>query len=65
MAGNCSKDDCYPEETGCNYEGCEVLKECPHYKKTSATETLENTEEIDSENMDDSGDSVSAVRSAE
>ena len=48
MAGNCSKEDCYPEETGCNYEGCEVLKECPHYKKTSTMETIESNEEIDS-----------------
>jgi len=32
MAGNCVKENCYPEETGCNYEGCEVLTECPHYK---------------------------------
>jgi hypothetical protein len=32
MAGNCIKENCYPEETGCNYEGCEVLTDCPHYK---------------------------------
>ena len=31
MAGNCSKENCYPEETGCNYEGCEVLTDCEHY----------------------------------
>lgn len=33
MAGNCSKDDCYPEETGCNHEGCDVLTDCQFYKK--------------------------------
>ncbi len=33
MAGNCLKDDCYPEETGCNHEGCDVLMECHFYKK--------------------------------
>lgn len=33
MAGNCSKEDCYPEETGCNHEGCDVLTDCPNYKK--------------------------------
>jgi hypothetical protein len=31
MAGNCSKENCYPEETGCNYEGCEILTDCDHY----------------------------------
>lgn len=33
MAGNCLKDDCYPEETGCNHEGCDVLTDCQFYKK--------------------------------
>jgi hypothetical protein len=33
MTGNCSKDDCYPEETGCNHEGCDVLSDCQFYKK--------------------------------
>ncbi|WP_273209117.1 TRAFAC clade GTPase domain-containing protein [Runella zeae] len=32
MAGNCVKENCYPEETGCNDEGCGVLTDCPHYK---------------------------------
>lgn len=32
MAGNCVKENCYPEETGCNYEGCEILIDCPYYK---------------------------------
>lgn len=33
MAENCSKDDCYPDETGCNHEGCNVLTDCQFYKK--------------------------------
>lgn len=33
MAGNCLKDDCYPEETGCNHEGCDILMDCQFYKK--------------------------------
>ena len=44
MAENCVKKDCYPEETGCNYEGCEVLMDCPHYKsdqKTGSENTLQ------------------------
>lgn len=32
MAGHCVKENCYPEETGCNYEGCAVLTDCMHYK---------------------------------
>ncbi len=46
MAGNCSKEDCYPEETGCNHEGCNVLTDCPFYNKESDQNTLEkNTQE--------------------
>lgn len=33
MDRNCSKDDCYPEETGCNHEGCDILTDCQFYKK--------------------------------
>jgi hypothetical protein len=31
MAGNCSQEKCYPEEAGCNYEGCKVLTDCKYY----------------------------------
>jgi hypothetical protein len=31
MAGKCSMEFCYPEEEGCNYEGCNVLSDCKHY----------------------------------
>ena len=37
MAGNCVKENCYPEDTGCNYEGCSVLTDCPHYKTDQKT----------------------------
>ncbi|PRY35999.1 hypothetical protein CLV58_113130 [Spirosoma oryzae] len=37
MAGNCEVDSCYPDEFGCNNEGCEVLKDCPHYKPAQKT----------------------------
>lgn len=52
MAGNCSRDHCYPEETGCNHEGCEVLTDCKYYKGGKAegesiviTETTEEGSE--------------------
>lgn len=32
MTGNCSRDYCFPEETGCNHEGCDILSECKYYK---------------------------------
>lgn len=35
MARNCLKEDCYPEETGCNHEGCDILTKCQFYKKES------------------------------
>jgi hypothetical protein len=35
MAVSCSKEDCYPDETGCNHEGCEVLTDCQFYNKES------------------------------
>lgn len=38
MAGNCSRESCYPEETGCNYEGCDVLSDCKYYKRENSGE---------------------------
>lgn len=35
MASLCVKEDCFPNETGCNHEGHHVLSECPHYKINS------------------------------
>ncbi|PZU02139.1 MULTISPECIES: TRAFAC clade GTPase domain-containing protein [Sphingobacterium] len=37
MAGNCSQENCHPEETGCNSEGCFVLTECQYYKSKEET----------------------------
>lgn len=37
MAGKCSKRHCYPD-SGCNYEGYDILTECPHYNKGVAAE---------------------------
>lgn len=42
MAEICLKEDCYPEETGCNHEGCNVLTDCPHYKKGSEQATAKD-----------------------
>ncbi|WP_051416510.1 hypothetical protein [Asinibacterium sp. OR53] len=39
MAGNCSKEDCHPHETGCNHEGCDVLTDCKFYGKDVAAKT--------------------------
>ena len=47
MVGKCSKNDCYPEETGCNHEGCDVLTECKYYK------TENSKTESDSDSTDD------------
>nr|WP_295924643.1 hypothetical protein [uncultured Dyadobacter sp.] len=48
MAGNCSQGSCYPEEVGCNIEGCAVLTECKYYKvsekETAKTVSPEETQ---------------------
>ena len=31
MAGNCSQPKCYPEDSGCNIEGCINLSDCKYY----------------------------------
>ncbi len=46
MAGNCSKEDCFPNETGCNHEGCEVLTECKFYSsRDNSKESLPEEED--------------------
>lgn len=46
MAGNCSQVNCYPEDLGCNTEGCPVLTDCKFYKQpedtTFKSEDVEN-----------------------
>lgn len=49
MAGNCSKEDCFPAETGCNHEGCEVLKECKYYLSGENSKEPSYEEEEDNE----------------
>lgn len=34
MAGNCSQPSCFPEDNGCNVEGCINLSECKFYGKS-------------------------------
>jgi len=41
MAGKCSQPSCYPDETGCNVEGCGNVKDCKFYDKTVSEEELE------------------------
>lgn len=41
MKGNCSKEDCFPEETGCNHEGHNVLSSCKFYKSNGIEEDSE------------------------
>ena len=45
MAGKCSQPTCYPDETGCNVEGCLNPLDCKYYNKTS---TIKGTEIIPS-----------------
>ena len=33
MTGNCSQPKCYPEDSGCNIEGCINLSDCKYYGK--------------------------------
>lgn len=39
MAGKCSQPSCFPEDTGCNIEGCDKLTDCRYYNKGEASET--------------------------
>ncbi len=46
MAGKCSQATCYPDETGCNVEGCANLIDCKFYNKFGSTDETELTETI-------------------
>lgn len=48
MAGKCSQESCFPDETGCNVEGCSTLVECKYYNQNIPTED-ENTESENTE----------------
>lgn len=47
MAGNCSIENCYPDETGCHYEGCDILTECKYYSKHIINESKSNDDKIE------------------
>jgi len=44
MAGKCSQPTCFPDEHGCNVEGCRNLKDCKHYNKSESTKEVEKPE---------------------
>lgn len=41
MTGKCSQPTCYPDETGCNVEGCPNIKDCKHYDKATSEDKSE------------------------
>jgi hypothetical protein len=38
MAGKCQQPTCYPDETGCNLEGCQNLNDCKWYNRAGIEE---------------------------
>lgn len=42
MAENCSQKSCYPEDTGCNVEGCINLSDCKFYGEKKAPSKEKN-----------------------
>lgn len=44
MAGKCPQPTCYPDETGCNVEGCKNLNDCKWYNKKEASEEVNKSE---------------------
>jgi len=44
MAGKCSQPSCYPDETGCNVEGCQNLNDCKNYNKIVSSKEAEESE---------------------
>jgi len=45
MSGKCSKDSCFPDETGCNDEGFPNVTNCPHYNKVDTKSETDIAEE--------------------
>ena len=41
MAGKCSQSTCFPDETGCNIEGCPNPLDCKYYNKTESKEEVD------------------------
>ena len=48
MAGNCSQPSCFPEDNGCNIEGCINLSECKFYGKKELPKKEDN-QSVDNE----------------
>ncbi|MCB9304062.1 MAG: hypothetical protein H6566_25785 [Lewinellaceae bacterium] len=48
MDGKCSQPSCFPEDTGCNVEGCTNLTDCKYYGKTESSKK-ENKKTADGE----------------
>lgn len=46
MAGKCSQPTCFPDEHGCNVEGCRNVKDCKHYDKTETASKVDEPEAI-------------------
>lgn len=51
MAGKCSESTCFPDETGCNVEGCKILDDCKYYNKTVSKGEME--QEGDAKEVDE------------
>lgn len=48
MAGKCSQTTCFPDENGCNIEGCPIVQDCKYYDKgrqSKETDIIISTEE--------------------
>ncbi len=46
MAGKCSQEFCFPEDTGCNVEGCSNVLDCKYYAKSeSVPEAIQSSDE--------------------
>jgi hypothetical protein len=44
MAGKCSQPSCFPDETGCNVEGCQNINDCKYYNKADTNKEVEELE---------------------
>ena len=44
MSGKCSQATCYPDETGCNVEGCQNVSDCKYYNQTELTDETETSD---------------------
>lgn len=45
MTRKCTQETCFPEETGCNVEGHEYIKDCKFYNKSDSDDGTESEEE--------------------